>query len=130
MRPVPWLAAEPYRLYRNDGYGSNYGDPFGCFEIPYQRTAVRLTVIVSDGDYKATGLSDEYAWEHVSVSLKNRTPNWAEMDFICRIFWRDDETVMQLHVPPAENISRHANCLHLWRPLKASIPRPPGGAVG
>ena len=79
-----------------------------------------LTVIASDG----------LGWEHVSVSLRNRTPTWAEMEFARELFWRDDETVMQLSVPRTDHINCHQFCLHLWRPLEQEIPRPPAILVG
>ena len=31
---------------------------------------------------------------------------------------------MQLHVPPRDHVNIHPNCLHLWRPQFAMIPRP------
>jgi hypothetical protein len=52
------------------------------------------------------------------------------MDHIKRLFFKDEEAAMQLHVPPSENISVHPFCLHLWRPHKAEIPRPPSWMVG
>lgn len=64
-------------------------------------------------------------WDHVSVSHQSRPPTWSEMEFIKRRFFRDNETAMQLHVPPADHINRHPNCLHLWRPHKGEIPTPP-----
>ena len=128
MKPTPWLAAEPYRI-PDMQFGGRYGDSWGAFAIPHGKTSVTLRVIVSDGDYKAAGLGPEYAWEHVSVSLPNRCPNWPEMSFIKSIFWRSDETVMQLHVPAAEHLNCHPYCLHLWRPLNAEIPRPPADTV-
>jgi len=51
------------------------------------------------------------------------------MEFVRRRFFRDDETVMQLHVPVSEHINAHPNCLHLWRPQQLEIPRPPGWMV-
>src|SRR6187401_1238068 len=39
-------------------------------------------------------------WDHLSVSLAHRTPTWEEMDRLKRMFFRDDETAMQFHVPP------------------------------
>lgn len=128
MKPTPWLAAEPYRVPDPLGSGAQYGDSFGAFIIPGPNNQP-LRVLVSDGDFEAAGLSEEFAWEHVSVSLPNRCPNWPEMDFIKNIFWRDDETVMQLHVPRVEHKNLHPYCLHLWRPLRAEIPRPPSLAV-
>lgn len=60
--------------------------------------------------------SDGAGWDHVSVSAPGRTPTWDEMERVKRLFFRDDETAMQLHVPPAEHVNLHAHCLHLWRP--------------
>lgn len=69
-------------------------------------------------------------WDHVSVSRSNRCPNWNEMASVKRIFFRDDETVMQLHVPDGEHINCHPYALHLWRPQHGDIPRPPSILVG
>lgn len=80
----------------------------------------KLAVIASDGE----------GWDHVSVSCENRVPTWREMEFVKRKFFEDHETVMQLHVPPAEHINCCENCLHLWRPHDESIPRPPANMVG
>jgi hypothetical protein len=87
----------------------------GAFVVPSPIDKGALLVIASDG----------FGWDHVSVSRKNRTPNWAEMEFIKRRFFSDDEIAMQLHVPPAQHISVHPHCLHLWRPQTAMIPMPP-----
>jgi hypothetical protein len=78
-----------------------------------------------DGGELRVVASDGLGWDHVSVSRKNRTPNWAEMEFIKRRFFADNETAMQLHVPPAQHISVHPHCLHLWRPQAGVIPLPP-----
>lgn len=104
-------------------YGENGGATEGMFRILWQReigAPVWLTVIASAGK----------GWEHVSVSTQNRTPTWAEMEHIKRLFFNDDETVMQLHVPPSEHVNRHEYCLHLWRPIGVEIPRPPAIFVG
>ena len=69
-------------------------------------------------------------WDHVSVSRQNRPPNWAEMSFVKRIFFRDDECVMQLHVPVEDHVNCHPHCLHLFRPQHVEIPRPPAIMVG
>lgn len=74
--------------------------------------------------------SSDLGWDHVSVSRVNRPPNWPEMSFVKRLFFRDDETAMQLHVPVSDHINCHPNCLHLWRPHDAEIPRPPAEMVG
>lgn len=68
-------------------------------------------------------------WDHVSVSRKDRCPTWDEMETVKRLFFTDDETAMQLHVPPSDHINVHPYCLHLWRPHGAAIPMPPQGMV-
>jgi len=98
--------------------------PYGAFMIPCPGGAM-LRVIASGG-------TDEPGmdWEHVSVSLTARCPTWGEMDFIKRIFWRDDETVMQLHVPRNQHVNHHEFCLHMWKPINQSIPLPDPIMVG
>jgi len=94
-------------------YG-NYGDETcGAFTVPYQFATLKVIAATGDG------------WEHVSVSLKDRCPTWKEMDHIKRMFFKDDEAVMQLHVTSAEHIDVHPYTLHLWRPTGAEIPLPP-----
>jgi hypothetical protein len=74
--------------------------------------------------------SSDFGWEHVSVSRRNRCPNWAEMSYVKGLFFKNEETVMQLHVPSSDHINDHPNCLHLWRPTHQEIPRPHGWMVG
>lgn len=85
----------------------------GAFRI--WRSGVEIHIIASDQD----------GWEHVSVSCENRCPTWEEMDYVKNLFWYETETVMQLHVPKTEHINRHNYCLHLWRPINKTIPKPP-----
>lgn len=96
-------------------YGGPGDDRRGAFWVPspIDRQMMRVVAGTDDG------------WDHVSVSRMSRCPNWGEMEHVKRLFFRDDETAMQLHVPPACHISNNPNCLHLWRPHKESIPRPP-----
>lgn len=100
----------------------------GAFEIP--RKGVMITVIASDGRYwKRCNLPGQ-PWEHVSVSTPGRCPTWMEMDYVKRLFWADDETVIQMHVPRKLHINQHEFCLHLWKPTKTKIPLPPMKTVG
>ena|SRR5215203_3202745 len=85
----------------------------GAFALVYRGAS--LLVVASSG----------MGWDHVSVSLKHRTPNWGEMEHVKRLFFLDSEVAMQLHVPPDDHISFHPYCLHLWRPQHQTIPRPP-----
>lgn len=103
------------------------GNMAGAFEIPSPATGAKLRVIVSVG----SGVGHEMEmWDHASVSLPNRCPNWQEMELIKRKFFHDHECAMQLHVPVEDHIDNHPYCLHIWRPVKAEIPRPPGLMVG
>jgi len=92
----------------------------GAFLLAHPRTGVDLRVIASDGG----------GWDHVSVSLPNRCPNWVEMEATRRAFFDDDETVIQIHPPLTDYVNCHPHTLHLWRPQNAEIPRPPAVFVG
>ena len=100
-------------------FGSVGDGTCGVFDLFCPRTTARLMCIASTGE----------GWDHVSVSLPNRCPNWIEMDHVKRAFFEDDETAMQLHVPVADHINVHPYTLHLWRPHAAEIPLPPKGFV-
>ncbi len=95
-------------------YGSTGDDKNGIFRVG------PMLVIASSG----------WGWDHVSVSLADRCPDWHEMEKIKRMFFKDDEVAMQLHVPPNEHINYCETALHLWRPLNEAIPRPPAIMVG
>jgi hypothetical protein len=85
------------------------------FNVPHPATGTKLRVLASAND----------GWDHLSVSLLNRCPNWPEMDFIKRKFFRDDEVAMQLHVTPEDHINVHPYVLHIWAPHDVKIPLPP-----
>jgi hypothetical protein len=100
-------------------FKSSPGDSFGAFYIPGPCGRDLFVRATNDND-----------WEHVSVSIKTRCPNWEEMNFIKDLFWHENEAVMQLHPPKSEYVNMHKFCLHMWRPLKAIIPLPPSILVG
>lgn len=93
------------------GVGDNSG---GAFIVPLNNGEI-LRVIAANGE----------GWDHVSVSLAHRIPTWEEMSLIKRIFFKNDETAMQLHVPIKKHINVHPYVLHLWRPHNEKIPMPP-----
>lgn len=68
-------------------------------------------------------------WDHVSVSRKNRCPDWAEMCRVKDLFFEPEECVVQYHPPKSDYKNLHRNCLHLWRPQGAEVPRPPSWMV-
>lgn len=96
-----------------DSFGNN-----GAFIVPCG--TFELTCIASDG----------VGWEHVSVSLKNRTPNWKQMCFIKDLFWDETDWVVQFHPAKSEYVNNHENCLHLWRPTNQRFPTPHSLLVG
>lgn len=120
----------PDRYRRKDapfGYESNAGDTFGFFIIPPRETMTgrQLKCMAVDGD--------ETGWEHVSVSLPDypkKCPSWDEMCCVKRLFWGDDETVIQFHPPASEYVNNHTGCLHLWRCVNQAMPIPPSILVG
>lgn len=119
-----WSHIEPYRT-SGPGWESYRGDHHGCFIVPVgPQKRQKVLIIASNGD-------DTVRWEHVSVTIPGhrRTPTWEEMDAVKRLFWEDDETVMQLHVPRSEHKNHHPWCLHLWRPKDTDLPRPPSWTV-
>lgn len=99
------------------GHGDSYG---GFFHVPSPIDGQTLRVMASSG----------LGWDHVSVSRSSRCPNWPEMERIHGLFFKPDETAMQLHVPASDHVNYHPYCLHMWRPLNAEIPRPPSIMVG
>ena len=123
MKPAPWKHLDKYRV-KDGPFGSPDGSDFGAFHIPGP-FGPTLKVIVSSAD-----LDPEYPWDHVSVSLPNRCPNWPEMEFIKRLFFADNECAMQLHVPVSDHINYHPHCLHIWKPKHLEIPLPPKIMVG
>ena len=96
-------------------YAAQIGLDGGAYKIPFQGRTLLVVAAYGSG------------WDHLSVSLirGNRPPNWAEMEYVKRLFFKDTETAMQLHVPVAEHLSIHPHVLHLWRPQNGKIPLPP-----
>ena len=68
-------------------------------------------------------------WDHVSASFAATTPSWRQMNWLRAMFFRPDETVMQLHPADRDYVNHHPHCLHLWRPQAGEIPTPPRDLV-
>jgi len=90
----------------------------GAFLIRFRTQDLR--VIASDG----------LGWDHVSVSLEKRNPNWEELCFIKDLFWEEEETVIQFHPKKSEYVNNHPYCLHLWKNQYEEHQLPPGIFTG
>lgn len=120
MRDLTTL--DEWRLHDREvieAYGWAGDGTCGAFSIPSPIDRQPLIIVAS-----ANG-----GWDHVSVSRKNRVPNWAEMEHVARLFFGHDEVAMQLHLPASEHINVHPNCLHWWRCHATPIPLPPKAFV-
>lgn len=87
-------------------------------------------VFIFYGGMIRTIASDGEGWEHVSVSLHNRTPTWKEMCAVKDHFWDEEDCVIQYHPPKSQYVNFHAHCLHLWRPVGRDIETPPTYLIG
>lgn len=109
---------EKYRVRFGELASSESDGNNGAFAVEFENNL--LMIICSDGA----------GWEHVSVSMKNRCPNWKEMSFVKNLFWGEEDCVIQYHPPRSRYINNHETCLHLWRPIGKEIPCPPEILVG
>lgn len=102
----------------DDSYGFN-----GCFRFSLNGD-IRIKVIASDGE----------GWQHVSVSLVDRsmfTPNWSVMCIVKDLFWEPEDVVVQFHPRKSEYVNHHPGCLHLWRCIDGrEFPTPPSYMIG
>ena len=108
-----YRVTDPAALTFTGGWAGD--DRCGAFVIPSPLDQGKIVVQASN----------DAGWDHVSVSRHKRVPNWHEMSFIHRLFFKNDEVAMQLHVPSPDHINVHPNCLHLWRSHNEKIPLPP-----
>jgi len=101
--------------YRTIGQpiGSDDAQFSGAFRVVYKGNVLRVIASNDDG------------WDHVSVSRTTSCPNWEEMEFIKRLFFEENETCWQYHVPVADHINVHPYVLHIWRKHGFEMPLPP-----
>jgi len=104
---------EEYR-FRKGPFGSSPSDGMnGYFLIPHKNRTLKVLV------------SDRLGWDHVSVSLHNRTPTWDEMCFVKNIFFDEEETVIQYHPKKSKYVNFCTHCLHMWRKQGVDYELPP-----
>lgn len=98
---------EQYRKKHPVLGSSPVGKGYGYFEIPYESATLHVIAVGSKDC-----LVD---WDHVSVSLSDRCPDWFEMSYVKDLFFDPEETVIQFHPPKSKHINISDTCLHLWR---------------
>ena len=98
--------------------------PYGAFKV-MGPCGADLRIIASGGD--PADVSE--GWDHVSISINRRPPNWQEMCFVKDLFWEPEECVVQFHPPQSTYVNNHPFCLHLWKP-PFELPLPPAILVG
>lgn len=104
-----------------DVYGWAGDETCGVFAIPSPHDRERLLIVASS----------EAGWDHISVSKRTHVPNYKEMTYVKKLFFRDDETAIEFHVPGSAHVNTSQNCLHLWRPNEGQeLPMPPEWMVG
>lgn len=109
---------------KNGQFSSRFGSLFGAFYVESPCDKAWMLKIVASGAHKISE-----GWEHVSISHKERCPNWEEMCFVKDLFWDPEECVIQFHPPKSEYVNYHPYCLHLWKP-PFEVPLPPSILIG
>lgn len=114
------VEVDKYRV--KDGiWKTKDGEKMGMFNIPSPTCNRVLKVVCANM---------ENEWQHVSVSLENRCPNWEEMSYIKDLFWSNGETVVQFHPKKSEYVNNHPYVLHLWKKKDKEFELPPSILVG
>lgn len=108
-----WRLTDPKTLAFTGGWAGD--DAHGAFAIPSPIDKATMVVVAAA----------DQGWDHVSVSRKNRVPNWAEMEYVAGLCFLPDEVAMQLHLPRDQHINVHPFVLHWWRSHDQPIPLPP-----
>lgn len=95
----------------NDGIGGKYYDKYS-------------------GKFLNFIFSYQMGWEHLSVSMPNKTPSWEQMCMMKNIFWNEDEACVEYHPKKEDYVNNHKHCLHIWKPANEVLPLPPSILVG
>lgn len=95
----------------NDGIGGKYYDKYS-------------------GKFLNFIFSYQMDWEHLSVSMPNKTPSWDQMCMMKNIFWNEDEACAEYHPKKEDYVNNHKHCLHIWKPTNEVLPLPPSILVG
>lgn len=115
MRKIEDIKATPNLFIEaeaeNDGMGGHYYDKYNNKNLNFI-------------------FSYQLGWEHLSVSMPNKTPSWEQMCMMKDIFWGEDEVCVEYHPRKEEYVNNHPHCLHIWKPRDVEMPTPPSILVG
>lgn len=113
-----WDDLNKYRMTPDQSsWGTTNSEKYGLFFVPsIIQPASTMKVMVAPMDSE---------WQHVSVSLERRCPNWPEMCQVKDLVWGEDVIVIQFHPKKSEYVNMHPYCLHLWRRPSQDIELPP-----
>ncbi len=118
MRNLDYLEEYRIKIYPFDG-GDSFNGAFSLKLPGNSREDYFLRVIASN----------QGGWDHISVSYRERLPEYNEMHMVKKMFFEDEEAAFQLFQARAEHVSMHPNCLnacmHLWRPNREELLLPP-----
>ena len=64
--------------------------------------------------YSVRQEADGKRWLHISVSHRDRLPQWKELVYVKTLFIGADATAYQVIPPAAKHINIHPNVLHIW----------------
>jgi hypothetical protein len=103
VRKITHPSLEKFRVTEGPFATPSYSGSCGMFLLTAPYATIRVIA------------TDEGGWDHVSVSLDHRCPNWIEMNMVKELFFTDEETVVQFHPPKKDYVNIHPYCLHLWR---------------
>lgn len=116
--------------------GALGGERAGYFELPYSApsqdppTFKRVLVVPKTTSVLRVLASAGMGWDHLSVSLPDRTPTWEEMEHVRQLFAKPAEVWYQFGVPAKQHVNFHPYCLHWWRHQHREVRLPPSIMVG
>lgn len=125
MKPEPISELDEYRIVHPTLGGTPAGASYGAFRILLRTCVLK---VISSGSCVDNPEAD--GWEHVSVSIASRCPTWDEMCFVKRLFWGEDETVVEFHPKRSMYVNKMPYCLHMWKRADREYELPPAMFVG
>lgn len=112
MKELLTLPHRDYTLEKELGIIPAFRSFYGIFDIP---TSTNICHVIA---------SSHMGWEHISISLPDRCPNFSEMVEVKDFFFNPGEIAFQIHPSQENYVNFHERCLHIWRPSNTNVPVP------